>query len=236
MANVIKYPEGMTPESFLRNGSVRTTALDVLDCDYGPTGWEHVRLTPWSSRGEPASGFIALPRDPDTLAALIRELREVHNAILDQKNRDEGIAGRQAWVNAAIENSAREGELEIDDDATVSDGCEAGAYVQSWVWVSQSDLIPPKGDQPLNVASAIADMEEDKKLSLYQTVLAVVDGEGDQHGDTMDIVSAAESPEEAFVKAETWARANIPLCDGMCFERRGKSEVATPITTEEKVA
>ncbi len=33
----------------------------------------------------------------------------------------------------------REGELEVDDDAVVSLGDDAGAYVQAWVWVSNSD-------------------------------------------------------------------------------------------------
>ena len=29
----------------------------------------------------------------------------------------------------------REGELEIDNNAVVSDGDDNGAYVQAWVWV-----------------------------------------------------------------------------------------------------
>lgn len=38
---------------------------------------------------------------------------------------------------AAREEYAREGAIEIDDDATISYGDEAGAYVQAWVWVSK---------------------------------------------------------------------------------------------------
>jgi hypothetical protein len=30
----------------------------------------------------------------------------------------------------------KDGELEIDDDAVVSEGEDNGAYVQGWVWVS----------------------------------------------------------------------------------------------------
>lgn len=32
-------------------------------------------------------------------------------------------------------NNVREGELEIDDNATVSFGDDNGAYVQAWLWV-----------------------------------------------------------------------------------------------------
>lgn len=39
----------------------------------------------------------------------------------------------------------REGELEIDTDATVSRGSDPGAYVQAWVWVPREDA----ADSPL---------------------------------------------------------------------------------------
>jgi hypothetical protein len=29
----------------------------------------------------------------------------------------------------------KDGEIEIDDNATVSNGCDHGAYVHAWVWV-----------------------------------------------------------------------------------------------------
>jgi len=34
---------------------------------------------------------------------------------------------------------SKEGELEIDSDAKVSEGDDNGAYVQAWVWVSFAD-------------------------------------------------------------------------------------------------
>lgn len=34
----------------------------------------------------------------------------------------------------------REGELEVDDNAIVSESDDGGAYVMAWVWVADSDL------------------------------------------------------------------------------------------------
>ena len=41
----------------------------------------------------------------------------------------------QPYVQAAQEHHAREGEIEVDDNALVSLGEDNGAYVQSWLWV-----------------------------------------------------------------------------------------------------
>lgn len=37
---------------------------------------------------------------------------------------------------------ARDGEIEIDDDAVISRGSDGGAYVQAWVWVDDVCLPP----------------------------------------------------------------------------------------------
>lgn len=39
-------------------------------------------------------------------------------------------------VELARDTLTKEGSLEIDDDAKVSEGNDNGAYVQAWVWVS----------------------------------------------------------------------------------------------------
>ena len=39
----------------------------------------------------------------------------------------------------AREKYGREGEVEIDDNATISRGDDKGAYVQAWVWVYADD-------------------------------------------------------------------------------------------------
>ena len=45
-------------------------------------------------------------------------------------------------VHLAKSTREREGDIEIDDDAVVSDGDDNGAYVQAWVWIpfSGTDL------------------------------------------------------------------------------------------------
>lgn len=45
----------------------------------------------------------------------------------------------QAYREAAKRQHHREGECEIDDNATVSFGEDAGAYVQAWVWIPAAD-------------------------------------------------------------------------------------------------
>lgn len=45
----------------------------------------------------------------------------------------------QAIVAMAARKWHREGEIEIDPNATVSEGDDNGAYVQAWVWVEFAD-------------------------------------------------------------------------------------------------
>lgn len=47
--------------------------------------------------------------------------------------------GRRALIlRMARAAHAREGEIEIDDNAKLSEGNDNGTYVQAWVWVSFS--------------------------------------------------------------------------------------------------
>lgn len=50
----------------------------------------------------------------------------------------ERTARELAYIRAAQELT-REGELEVDPDAIVSEGDDPGAYVQAWVWVPRPD-------------------------------------------------------------------------------------------------
>ena len=43
------------------------------------------------------------------------------------------------YVEAAKRLFHKEGEIEVDDSATVSRGDPDGAYVQAWVWVPESE-------------------------------------------------------------------------------------------------
>jgi hypothetical protein len=45
---------------------------------------------------------------------------------------------REQIVEMASETLAREGAIEFDDDAIVSEGSDNGAYVEGWIWLDFS--------------------------------------------------------------------------------------------------
>jgi hypothetical protein len=77
----------------------------------------------------------------DDLAGIEKRLGATHalaerlRASFDSLHDERDSAYRQA---AAAQ--ARGGELEVDPNAIVSKSDDAGAYVMSWVWVSDGDL------------------------------------------------------------------------------------------------
>lgn len=64
----------------------------------------------------------------------------------------------------AYDTKHSDGELEIDDNAIVSEGDENGAYVAAWVWVSFDGTRLSKlcelCDEPLNADGKCDDCEE----------------------------------------------------------------------------
>jgi len=46
---------------------------------------------------------------------------------------------REKYVEAAKRLYEREGEIEIDENAELSDSGDPGEYVQAWVWVPQDE-------------------------------------------------------------------------------------------------
>ena len=46
----------------------------------------------------------------------------------------------QQYRNAAESMFGSDGSLEIDSNAKISRGEDAGAYVQAWVWVANSEV------------------------------------------------------------------------------------------------
>jgi hypothetical protein len=50
-----------------------------------------------------------------------------------------GVNTDEWYVQRAEDTLHRDGEVEIDDGALVSNGDDAGAYVQAWVWVPDDD-------------------------------------------------------------------------------------------------
>lgn len=77
------------------------------------------------------------------------EIAEVADALRKAGNTKlaDDLAGRlkpeddwSAYVEAAKNLHADEGEVEIDDNAIVSKGDPDGAYVMAWVWVNDEGL------------------------------------------------------------------------------------------------
>lgn len=58
---------------------------------------------------------------------------------------------------ALAKDLARDGELEIDDDAIVSGSSDAGDYVMAWVWVDDpesEDDDGPLDDEPFDMSGS----------------------------------------------------------------------------------
>jgi hypothetical protein len=55
---------------------------------------------------------------------------------------------RVAIVKMAKDQCVSEGLLEVDDNATLSEGDDNGTYVQAWVWVDFTDTPFDKGLTP----------------------------------------------------------------------------------------
>lgn len=41
----------------------------------------------------------------------------------------------------------KDGEIEIDDDPTVSHGADNGAYVQAWIWIERDDMLTARRER-----------------------------------------------------------------------------------------
>jgi hypothetical protein len=66
------------------------------------------------------------------LRELLAETADVTVAIWDVTDRDQRIR------ELADQAHGKDGEVEFDEDAIVSEGEDNGAYVQAWVWVGFS--------------------------------------------------------------------------------------------------
>lgn len=65
----------------------------------------------------------------DVLAIVLKEFRP------DLCDEFQGSAEAEHYRQQATEQWAKDGEIEIDQNAVVSKGDDPGAYVQAWVWV-----------------------------------------------------------------------------------------------------
>jgi hypothetical protein len=86
-------------------------------------------------------------------------------AFADAVNLARPDAGDAAYIEAADRIYGRDGELEVDDDAVVSRGADAGAYVQCWHFVTNEEAAEQasfgEGDTSDADATAIASATPD---------------------------------------------------------------------------
>jgi hypothetical protein len=70
-------------------------------------------------------------------------------------NGEEEVINKQWFRSRAKQMYHKEGEIEIDEGAPVSQGDDEGAYVQAWVWVPSPEgsawtVTPSSRKQPGN--------------------------------------------------------------------------------------
>lgn len=108
--------------------------------------------------------------------------------------------------DAAIEAYARDGEIEVDADAVVSESDDNGAYVMAWLWV---------GDDPLEAGDLfiVGPTGVEEADTLYQVCEASTDGHPDElyQADDYEVVASFDSLEEAEAHCATQGQEEVPL-------------------------
>ncbi len=123
----------------------------------------------------------------------------------------EPTAIEQAFIDAAQDKYDREGEIEIDDEATVSISDDNGAYVQAWVFVRDTDTDLPCCEE------CACRLEDGKCPECGEEA----DEEDEEAGgdDVCDLCMSSE----VSVERTTWCSKTIGVecgceatCDGTC--------------------
>ena len=133
----IRFSKAVT--SLLRNGISKTVAVD-LHVDNGV-----VRIQAINSKGNATSGWIEVEQTHEVLSSLAQAFK----ALAAEVDPDAALKGR--YRDHAKKFEAEDCQFEVDDNAEVSLGGEAGAYVQGWRWVYDDKVFTPQ---------ELAEMEE----------------------------------------------------------------------------
>jgi hypothetical protein len=95
--------------------------------------------------------LVALVEEGLTFGDCVRVLHELNpgavsiGTVLDTLSEAQSET-EQAYV-AAAQGKASDGNLEVDSNAIASTGCDDGAYVLAWVWVSNAEAgVKPEDD------------------------------------------------------------------------------------------
>jgi hypothetical protein len=77
-------------------------------------------------------------RDLLTAARTVKNPSAALSAAIESAEKHLDDPRREQIVEMAQESLGREGAIEFDDDAVVSEGSDNGAYVEGWIWLSFS--------------------------------------------------------------------------------------------------
>lgn len=80
-----------------------------------------------------------LDREIDRLRSM-QQAAEYGELVAERTRRQDQAAEREVAIQELAKGLHHsEGDLEFDDDATVSEGSDNGAYVQCWKWIDFTD-------------------------------------------------------------------------------------------------
>ena len=110
---------------FVRQVARMNRLGDMIDDGLGPDG---------TGEKYPYQPDGCSDSDAQALYSLIEKAREF---VAAEQNEPARFA---AYRKVAKEMYQVDGEVEVDDDAVVSEGDENGAYVEAWAWVNKEEV------------------------------------------------------------------------------------------------
>ena len=89
----------------------------------------------WSSQPINPESMNKTFQDLLTAARTVKNPPAALSAAIEAAEKHFDDPRREQIVEMAQETLGREGAIEFDDDAVVSEGSDNGAYVEGWIWV-----------------------------------------------------------------------------------------------------
>ena len=195
MRKDIPFPKGSEAKSFLRNGPIMTAkSVFVATSEV----YNQVEIGVTTNRGD-ATGYIGIPMDAHTLHVLAHQLKLLSIELHDKERRESGYPTSDRWREIAVENSD-ENDLDFDDEVVLS-VCDNGAYVSTWRWVSEFDLIPSLSEHIGNEAAVTA-VQKDESLTRYGVSVDYVCTHGDDTPTEHSFTAYVAVSDEADIETE----------------------------------
>ena len=195
--NKLEIEDALSPVAFSNANSSKTMIIMPVNLDEGRvTG----QATAQSSSEAPTPPTH--PTTPEEQPALTTEescskCSPSADALADGElcgNRQaEAEERRLAIIEMARREHQKDGEVEIDDDATLSEGADNGCYVQAWVWVGFSDTTFDKEKEIMNPGKPPSDAPREHLFSPH-TDLCVYCGRNAQDDAIENMPCSSDQP------------------------------------------